>query len=86
MDQPVRFVARDDPAAFATVEAESCAFVEASYKAVDLALGSLSTADPKNLMFIKSFLGPIENFMSPQVRSRLEQWMPDRSAPSSSDR
>lgn len=78
MDQPIRYMAREDPEGLASAEIKSRAVVEAIYKAVDLALSNLSASDPNNLLYIKSFLSPIENFMSPQVRARLNQWMPKR--------
>ena len=78
MKQPLRYVAAADDAAFAAAEGESSAFVEAVYKAVELGLGQASADNAQALVFMKSFLGPIENFMSPQVYSRLKDWLPER--------
>ncbi|MDA0239886.1 MAG: hypothetical protein O3A84_07640 [Proteobacteria bacterium] len=78
MDQPIRFVGGGDSQAFDKVEAETRRFVEAVYKMIELNLGQFSTDNAKTLVFLKSFLGPIETFMSPQVHARLKDWLPDR--------
>lgn len=77
MDQPVRFVANDDTDAFDATEGETRRFVEAIYKMVELNLGQFSTDNAKTLVYLKSFLGPIENFMSPQVHARLKDRLPE---------
>lgn len=75
MEAPVRYVAQPDEEAFGNVETASAEFVEAVYKTVEFTFANQSNADPKTLMFVKSFLGPIENFISPQVHARMKGWM-----------
>ena len=33
--------------------------------------------NPQNLVRLKSYLGPIEDYMSPQTRARLKGWLPE---------
>lgn len=51
-------------------------FVEDSYEIVDKIINQTNMSDPKTLVYLKSFLGPIENFISPQVQSRLKKILP----------
>ena len=75
LDQSIRFVA-DEDGNWDAVNTEAGRFIEATYKAVELMVGNLSSADPKTLVHLKSFLGPIEDFLSPQMQSRLQGWLP----------
>ena len=36
-----------------------------------------SPENPENLVRLKSYLGPIEDYMSPQTRARLKGWLPE---------
>ncbi len=76
MQNPVRYVAELDEAAFDAMEQETQAYADAIYKASEVILSEQAASDPKIMVYMKSFLGPIENFMSPQVHSRLEDWLP----------
>ena len=76
MTKPVRYVAAKDDAAFDTIEGQTREYTEAIYKAADLILAEQSASDPKIMVYVKSFLGPIENFISPQIHSRLKGWLP----------
>ena len=51
-------------------------FVEDSYEIVDKIISQTNMSDPKTLVYLKSFLGPIEDFISPQVQSRLRKILP----------
>lgn len=75
MEQPVRFVAGGAEGDWAAA-ADSRKFVEAAYKMAELLISEMRAGDAKSLVFVKSFLGPIENFLSPQVYSRLRSWIP----------
>ncbi|MEK9679555.1 MAG: hypothetical protein VW169_14360 [Rhodospirillaceae bacterium] len=79
METPVRFIADDGSGiagmTFDTVACASSAFVSEIYQSVELTLANQSGIDPKSMMFIKSYLGPIENFISPQVNARMDNWM-----------
>ncbi len=61
--------------AFDTVACASSAFVSEIYQSLELTLANQSRIDPKSMMFIKSYLGPIENFISPQVNARMDNWV-----------
>ena len=76
MGNPVRYLAREDEVAFREVEREAKKYTEAIYKNVELLLGVLSPSDPKMTLYVKSFLGPIENFISPQIHSRMKDILP----------
>ena len=76
MTKPVRYVAADDGAEFEAIEGKTRAYVEAIYKTADLILAEQSASDPKVMVYVKSFLGPIENFISPQIHSRMKGWLP----------
>jgi hypothetical protein len=79
METPVRFIAEYASGVagmtFDTVAGVSSAFVWEVYQSVDLTLANQNGIDPKSMMFIKSYLGPIENFISPQVNARLDGWV-----------
>jgi hypothetical protein len=74
MAQPIRFVARGTDAEWEGVEAQSTRLVEAIYAAAEVILGTART-DARTMVFLKSFLGPIEDFASPQTAARLKGWM-----------
>lgn len=74
-ETPIRYVAQEDEAAFAAAEALSARFMEAVYLAAELIIARVQ-AEPRVLAYAKSFLGPIEDYMSPQVRSQLDGWLP----------
>lgn len=74
MAQPIRFVAGGSDADWAAVEAQSTRLVETIYAAVEVILGTART-DARTMVFLKSFLGPIEDFASPQTAARLKGWM-----------
>jgi hypothetical protein len=74
MTQPIRFVAGGSERDWAEAEARSARLVEAIYAAVEVILGTART-DARTMVFLKSFLGPIEDFASPQTTSRLKGWM-----------
>ena len=76
MTSSVRYVAEEDDAAFLDVEKRSEAFVDSIYKTAEVLLSRQATYDPKIMVSMKSFLGPIENFMSPQLHARMEDWLP----------
>ncbi len=76
MTAPVRYVAEEDYAAFSETEQRTQVFAEAIYKTADLILSRQAASDPRIMVYIKSFLGPIENFMSPQIHARMEDWLP----------
>jgi hypothetical protein len=75
LDQSVQFVA-EEAGDWEIVTNDAGRFIEASYKAVELAVNQLSTKDSLTLVHLKSFLGPIEDFMSPQLQSRMQGWLP----------
>jgi hypothetical protein len=74
MAQPIRFVAGGNDADWSEVEAHSTRLVEAIYAAVEVTLGT-ARSDARTMVFLKSFLGPIEDFASPQTAARLKGWM-----------
>ena len=76
MKNPVRYVAKGDHEAFQEVEYMTRKYAEAIYQSADLLLAKKSASDPKNMVYVKSFLGPIQDFISPQVHSRMEGWLP----------
>lgn len=76
MTSPVRYVAEGDDSAFSDVEKRTQAFADGIYKAAEVILSRQATHDPRIMVSTKSFLGPIENFMSPQLHARMEDWLP----------
>lgn len=75
LDQSVFFVA-DEGGDWEAVNHEAFRFIEATYKAVELVVGQLPKVDPITMVRLKSFLGPIEDFISPQIQSRIEKFLP----------
>ncbi len=74
MEQPIRFIAGGSDEMWAETEAQSTRFVAGLYRAAELILAGART-DARSLVFLKSFLGPIEDFASPQTAARLKGWM-----------
>ncbi len=76
MAQPIRFSAGGAEHVWAEIEGQSTAFVEAIYKGAELLLANLEPGDAKSLVYLKSFLGPIEDYLSPQQHARMKDRMP----------
>jgi hypothetical protein len=74
MSQPIRYRAGGDAAVWQETEERSTRFVEAIYRAAELVVAGAKT-DARTMVFLKSFLGPIEDFVSPQTAARLKGWM-----------
>jgi hypothetical protein len=75
LDQLVYFVA-DRDGDWDVVSQEANRFIEETYKTVDTMVSRLSIADPITTVYLKSFLGPIEDFISPQLQSRMKKFFP----------
>ncbi|MBT4588632.1 MAG: hypothetical protein HN884_02650 [Rhodospirillaceae bacterium] len=75
LDQSICFVANEG-GNWDDVNQDAQRFMEATYKAVELMVGQLPKGDPKTMVHLKSFLGPIEDFLSPQVQSKIKGWLP----------
>ena len=75
LDQLVYFVA-DNNGDWDKIGQNAAYFIEKTYKIVDAIVSQLSIADPITTVYLKSFLGPIENFISPQVQSRIRNFLP----------
>ncbi|HJO58402.1 MAG TPA: hypothetical protein QF772_09305, partial [Nitrospinaceae bacterium] len=78
LQKSVLFVAGGNENGWEIAESESRRFVEAIYKTIELMIANAPKNDPKSLVHLKSFLGPIQDFMSPQVQSRLHGWLPGK--------
>lgn len=78
MAQPIRFRAGGDAKTWELEEQHSAKMVEAMYKTIELTLANAGPGRAQNLVNLKSYMGPIEDYMSPQTRSRLKGWLPDR--------
>ena len=76
MEQPIRFRAGGTEAEWQMAERESTRFVGGIYKAAELIIAAAEAGNPRNLVYLKSFLGPIEDFMSPATHARLSGWIP----------
>mgnify|MGYP003985819617 FL=1 len=76
MAQAIRFIA-DENGEWEDCVGEADRFIEAAYKSLELTVGQLSTGDAATLLHLKSFLGPIEDFLSPQVQARMQGWLSD---------
>lgn len=76
MGQPVRYRAGGAEEEWEAVERNSTAFIEAVYKGIELMVASVKPGDAQSMVFLKSFLGPIEDFLSPQLHARLKEWIP----------
>ncbi len=75
LDQSICFVA-DEGGNWDEMNIDAARFIDATYKAVELMVGQLPKADPRTMVHLKSFLGPIEDFLSPQMQSKLKGWLP----------
>ena len=75
MAQPIRFRAGGEEDIWRAEEERSQKLIEAVYKMVELTLGNVGPDKPQNLLRLKSYLGPIEDYMSPQTRARLKGWL-----------
>ncbi len=78
MAQPIRFCTGGDEDIWVSEEQRSAKLVEAVYKTIELTLANAGPGKAQNLVGLKSYLGPIEDYMSPQTRARLKGWLPDR--------
>lgn len=78
MAQPIRFRAGGGDEAWDLEEQRSAKLIEAVYKTIELTLAKAGPGKAQNLVSLKSYLGPIENYLSPQTRSRLKGWLPGR--------
>ena len=58
------------------VEKEARRYDEAVYKSVELRLATLSPTDTRMMVYAKSFLGPIENYISPHIQSQIQDMIP----------
>lgn len=76
MLRPVRYISSDDENAFTAAENDAERYVEAIYKSVELRLATLSPAETRMMVYAKSFLGPVENFISPQIQSQIKDKIP----------
>ena len=74
LGQLVYFVA-DENGDWNKVGQNATRFVEKTYRILEAMVSQLSIADPKTTLYLKSFLGPIENFISPQVQSRMKKFL-----------
>ena len=74
-DQLIHFVA-DQNGDWDIVNQEASNFIEESYNIVDEIISQTSISDPMTLVYLKSFLGPIEDFISPQIHSRMFDMLP----------
>jgi hypothetical protein len=77
MAQPIRFRAGGDEETWRAEEERSGRLIEAVYKTVELTVENVGPENPQNLVRLKSYLGPIEDYMSPQTRARLKGWLPE---------
>ena len=77
MGNPIRYLACDDEKAFKLAEKEAQRFVDAVYKLAELRLAKVPPSETKMMVYAKSFLGPIENFISPQIQSQLKDIIPN---------
>ena len=64
---PIYFHAGEAHQDYARLAAESAALVDASYNFIDLIASRSAGLDASALFYIKSFFGPIEDYMSPQL-------------------
>lgn len=78
MAQPIRFRASGGDGTWDLEEMRSTKMVEAIYKTIELTLANAGPGKAQNLVNLKSYMGPIEDYMSPQTRARLKGWLPDR--------
>ena len=74
IDQPIRFVA-DEGGNWDAVRAEAKDFIENSYKTIELMMDHLPSKDPRMMMYLKSFLGPIGDYISPQLSVSYKKWL-----------
>jgi hypothetical protein len=76
MAQPIRFQAGGDETEWLAAEEGAAKLIEAIYKTVELMVANAGSENAETLVRLKSYLGPIEDFMSPQTRARLKGWLP----------
>ena len=76
MQNPIRYIAVEDDKAFKAVERETKKYIEAIYKSAEIIIANVSPSDTRMMVFLKSFLGPIDNYISPQIRSNMRDFLP----------
>ena len=76
VQHPIRYIAVEDDNAFNAVEEETKKYVEAIYKTAEIIVANVLPSDTRMMVYLKSFLGPIENYISPQVRSTMRDFLP----------
>ena len=76
LDQVVSYVTEEDGDWDSTSQ-KALQFVAEAYEIVDTMIGQSNISDPMTLVYLKSFLGPIEDFISPQVQSRIKNFLPN---------
>ena len=74
-EKAVKYISQSSPKTFEKIENESQLFVVSVYKLIDIILSKMSLTEPSQALKTKSFLGPIEDFLSPQIHSRLRKYL-----------
>jgi len=75
LSQPVYFLA-NTVGNWEEVSQNAVHFVQAAYEAADAIVQKAPMTDPLTMVHLKSFLGPIEDFISPQIQSRMKDLFP----------
>ncbi|MEE3000543.1 MAG: hypothetical protein VX693_11520 [Pseudomonadota bacterium] len=74
-DQSIFFIANEE-GNWDNVSNEAKEFIDNSYKTVERMMNHLPPNDPRMLAYLKSFLGPIGDFISPQLIDSYKKWLP----------
>ena len=75
MKQPVKFFAKRSFAEFAEKEHLIRDYIEEVYFLVEKLLSEIGTGDVEKILKIKSYLGDIEEFLSPQTHSLIKKYL-----------
>ena len=75
MKQPVKFFAKRSFAEFAEKEHLIREYIEDVYFIVEKLLSEMGTGDVEKVLKIKSYLGDIEEFLSPQIHGRIKKYL-----------
>ena len=75
MKQPVKFFAKTSFAEFAEKEHLIRDYIEEVYFLVEKLLSEIGTGDVEKILKIKSYLGDIEEFLSPQTHSLIKKYL-----------
>ena len=76
LNKPIYFLCEKD-GNWDEINKKAQKFIENVEKTIECKINISRASDPKSLIQLKSYLGSIEDFNSPQILDRMNRWMTD---------